>query len=41
MIQDNKRIISDKESDDFTEKLKRYMQLYNMWKFLFRRYYIR
>ena len=35
----SKRIISDNESQNFSIKLKKYMQLYNLWKYLYRRYY--
>lgn len=35
----SKRTISDHESDLFTLKLKKYMILYNMWKYIFQRYW--
>jgi translation initiation factor 2 alpha subunit (eIF-2alpha) len=35
----SKRTISDNESDLFTVKLKKYMVLYNMWKYIYQRYW--
>jgi len=35
----SKRTISDHESDLFTLKLKKYMVLYNMWKYIYQRYW--
>ena len=35
----SKRIISEYESNNFSIKLKKYMQLYNLWKYIYRRYY--
>jgi len=35
----SKRTISDHESDLFTIKLKKYMVLYNMWKYIYQRYW--
>lgn len=35
----SKRTISDHESDLFTVKLKKYMVLYNMWKYIYQRYW--
>lgn len=35
----SKRTISDHESDLFTVKLKKYMILYNMWKYIYQRYW--
>ena len=35
----SKKSISDNESNLFTEKHKKYMTLYNMWKFIYQKYY--
>jgi translation initiation factor 2 alpha subunit (eIF-2alpha) len=35
----SKRTISDHESDLFSVKLKKYMVLYNMWKYIYQRYW--
>ena len=35
----SKKSISDNESNLFTEKYKKYMTLYNMWKFIYQKYY--